>query len=49
MSCNKTNLMKEDNDPVFIRQLFVEGLISGQEYHFRLKANELGIDTYIII
>ena len=41
--------IKEDNDPVFLRELFVDGIITGQEYHFRLKANELGIDTYKII
>ena len=41
--------LKEDNDPEFLRELFVDGIITGQEYHFRLKANELGIETYKII
>ena len=49
MSCDKSNLIKENNDPEFIKELFINGVISGQEYHFRLKANELGIETYSII
>ena len=44
-----THLVSQDNDEEHLRKLFVDGIISGQEYHFRTKAKKLGIETYTII
>lgn len=41
-----TSLAQQDNSEDHLKDLFKEGLISGHEYHFRKKAESLGIKTY---
>ncbi len=43
------NMLQQNNDENHLRELFNEGIISGQEYHFRKNAKKLGILTYTII
>jgi hypothetical protein len=44
-----SHVIPQNNDEDHLRELFNDGIISGQEYHFRKKAKELGIQTLTII
>ena len=42
-------MIQQDNDPNHLKEMFKSGLIPNDEYYFRLKANELNINTYKFI
>lgn len=40
------NMKQENNTPTQLRRLWKSGQITTNSYFFRLKANELNINTY---
>ena len=39
-------MIQQNNDPDHLKEMFKSGLIPNDEYYFRLKAQELNINTY---
>ncbi len=39
-------MIQQNNEPEHLKEMFKQSLIPSNEYYFRLKANELNINTY---